>query len=335
MAAALTLVHAAPSGASLYLFDRSENKFTGKGTVGCAIVGNAKTHQHQLLCYSDNKAPICTATISAANDFRYTVSQGPCYGSFTSDTKAVWSVSFRSEAEATHFAAQIGLSFWACQGRPPNNILHYDVCVGSGSEGLANGDHIAIRYTGWYVKENDKGLLCLGDVFDASPGTDKVKLQLGLGSLSHGLEAGLLGMKRDGRRVVVLPPARSDSPPQACVYLVDLCKVKRESSAASVSLPIPLPYGKPEPAVDEVSNSSFGSCAVLDPAKRDVLKRLSAQGGHPVFPGMDIPPQPTLSHLPIAPHANSDGASFSPYLSNRTTAQVPAAPAAQPPPCSA
>lgn len=50
------------------------------------------------------------------------------------------------------------------------------------------------------------------------------------GSLSHGLEAGLLGMKRDGRRVVVLPPARSDSPPQACVYLVDLCKVKREVS---------------------------------------------------------------------------------------------------------
>ena len=46
--------------------------------------------------------------------------------------------------------------------------------------GISHGDYVAIKYTGWYVKEDDQGMPMLGDICDPPKGNDKLfKFQMG------------------------------------------------------------------------------------------------------------------------------------------------------------
>ena len=56
------------------------------------------------------------------------------------------------------------------------------------------------------------------------------------GVVCQGVETGMVGMKKDSRRVIVLPPAYSAAPLQPCVYVIELHKVKWEVCAAAAAV---------------------------------------------------------------------------------------------------
>jgi hypothetical protein len=116
---------------------------------------------------------------------------------------------------------------------------------------ITNGDAVMIRYTGWLEADSK-----LGGVFDSN--TDKGKpfrMILGAGKVIKGWEQGLLGMKKEGRRVLVIPPSLgygvNGAPPvippnSILIFDVELLKIKRGETSKAAT---------PEPAVVIVSLS--------------------------------------------------------------------------------
>jgi len=78
-----------------------------------------------------------------------------------------------------------------------------DLVVGEG-EPVAEGDYVEIAYSAWHV-DADGGR---GDEIASSVGAgEPARLLLGAGMVNEGLDRGLLGMRPDGVRRVVVPPA--------------------------------------------------------------------------------------------------------------------------------
>jgi FKBP-type peptidyl-prolyl cis-trans isomerase len=76
----------------------------------------------------------------------------------------------------------------------PSGLYWQDLVVGIGEEALA-GDSVTVHYTGW---------LHDGTVFDSSVGGDP--RQFLLSDLIPGWQEGILGMKVEGTRKLVIPP---------------------------------------------------------------------------------------------------------------------------------
>lgn len=115
------------------------------------------------------------------------------------------------------------------QGDPPGRLVKKDLVKGSGP-GAEPGDVISVQYVGvsWST----------GQQFDASwdRGREPFTFPLGAGQVIPGWDRGLAGMKRGGRRVLVIPPdmaygdagAGSDiAPNETLIFVVDLEKIGR------------------------------------------------------------------------------------------------------------
>jgi len=80
---------------------------------------------------------------------------------------------------------------------PTDTVGVQDTVVGTGKEAAA-GSTVTVNYT---------GALTDGTVFDSSiPRGEPFVFKLGEGKVIPGWEAGLLGMKEGGKRVLVIPP---------------------------------------------------------------------------------------------------------------------------------
>lgn len=78
-----------------------------------------------------------------------------------------------------------------------------DLVVGDGDP-VAEGDYVEIAYSAWHV-DADGGR---GDEIASSDGAgEPARLLLGAGMVNEGLDRGLLGMRPEGVRRVVVPPA--------------------------------------------------------------------------------------------------------------------------------
>lgn len=87
----------------------------------------------------------------------------------------------------------------APQGEPPAELVIRDIVAGKGPKAKA-GDELSMQYVGvsWST----------GQQFDASwdRGAEPFPLQLGAGMVIPGWDQGLVGLRKGGRRLLIIPP---------------------------------------------------------------------------------------------------------------------------------
>ncbi|XP_073170004.1 FK506-binding protein 15 isoform X9 [Lepidochelys kempii] len=306
-ASAVPLVFVATA---VHAFRYTNGQYVKQGKYGAAVVGNHATKEYKILLYINQQQQVTVARIHPG--FVLTV-QPNNYSTFYDDQRQNWSIMFESEKAAMDFSKQLCIA--KCNSIPSlDSVVYQDLVVGEG-QGLEVGDSLEVAYTGWLFQNNG-----LGQVFDSNVNKDKLlRLKLGSGKVIKGWEEGMMGMKKGGRRLLIIPPAwayesqgvasriPSDS---TLVFEVEVKRVKlvkesgtdghsigsRDSSASSpvpnsdsfsadpVGLPpstIPLKPG--EPAVRTKSNSINEQLANPDVAKAKLISRM-AKMGQPMLP---------------------------------------------------
>jgi len=111
-------------------------------------------------------------------------------------------------------------------GKPPKGLQQVNLVEGSGPAVKA-GDTIKAHYVGlaWST----------GQEFDASWDREEtIEVEVGAGNVIEGWDRGLVGMKKGGRRVLVIPPGQAygeqGQPPaigpnETLVFVIDAVKV--------------------------------------------------------------------------------------------------------------
>ena len=121
-------------------------------------------------------------------------------------------------------AASLLLAF-APAGDPPAELLVRDIKRGKGRRARA-GDTLTMQYVGvsWST----------GEQFDASwDAGQPFPFQLGAGMVIQGWDQGLVGMRKGGRRLLVIPPdlgygpqgSGPIGPSETLIFVVDLVEI--------------------------------------------------------------------------------------------------------------
>ncbi|KFW06271.1 FK506-binding protein 15, partial [Fulmarus glacialis] len=299
---------------AVHAYRYTNGQYLKQGKYGAAVVGNHATKEYRILLYISQQQQIATARIHPG--FILTV-QPNNYSTFYDDQRQNWSIMFESEKAAMDFSKQVCIA--KCNSTPVlDSVLYQDLSLGEG-QGAEGGDSLEIAYTGWLFQNNG-----LGQVFDSNVNKDKLlRLKLGSGRVIKGWEEGMMGMKKGGRRYLIIPPAWAYGaqgvagrvpPDSTLVFEVEVRRVKlvKECSGSdgqSVSsrdspAPSPVPNSdgfsadtgllppstippKPgEPAVRAKSNSISEQLAVSgnpDVAKAKLISRM-AKMGQPMLP---------------------------------------------------
>jgi peptidylprolyl isomerase len=111
-------------------------------------------------------------------------------------------------------------------GSPPRKLVKEDIVKGTGP-GAKKGDTVVVNYVGMNFSN--------GQEFDASWDSGATfPVQLGTGSVIAGWEKGLIGIKKGGRRKLVIPPELGygaqgyppDIPPnETLVFVIDAVSI--------------------------------------------------------------------------------------------------------------
>ncbi|XP_067164917.1 FK506-binding protein 15 isoform X3 [Apteryx mantelli] len=296
---------------AVHAYRYTNGQYLKQGKYGAAVVGNHATKEYRILLYISQQQQIATARIHPG--FILTV-QPNNYSTFYDDQRQNWSIMFESEKAAMDFSKQVCIA--KCNSSPVfDSVLQQDLLLGEG-QGVEGGDSLEIAYTGWLFQNNG-----IGQVFDSNVNKDKLlRLKLGSGKVIKGWEEGMMGMKKGGRRYLIIPPAWAYGaqgvagrvpPDSTLVFEVEVRRVKlvKEGSGSdgqSVSsrdslAPSPVPNSdgfsadpvlfppstvppKPgEPAVRAKSNSISEQLANPDVAKAKLISRM-AKMGQPMLP---------------------------------------------------
>ncbi|XP_028918333.1 FK506-binding protein 15 isoform X2 [Ornithorhynchus anatinus] len=313
-----TLPGAAPSGAPMVLVATAvhayrylNGQYVKQGKFGAAVLGNHTAKEYRILIYISQQQPVTTARIHP--NFELTV-QPNNYSTFYDDQRQNWSIMFESEKTAGDFSKQICIA--KCNSNSSlDTVLSQDLLVGEGVA-VEAGDSLEVAYTGWLFQNHG-----LGQVFDSTTNKDKLlRLKLGSRKVIKGWEDGMLGMKKGGKRFLIIPPAWAYGseglggriPSDAVLaFEVEVRRVKfakdpgsdgqssicsRDSASPSPSpstnrlctdpvvLPSPsVPFKPGEPAVRNKSNSISEQLANPDVAKTKLISRM-AKMGQPMLP---------------------------------------------------
>ncbi|KAM6244083.1 FK506-binding protein 15 isoform 2-T2 [Porphyrio hochstetteri] len=296
---------------AVHAYRYTNGQYLKQGKYGAAVVGNHATKEYRIILYISQQQQIATARIHPG--FVLTV-QPNNYSTFYDDQRQNWSIMFESEKAAMDFSRQVCIA--KCNSSPVlDSVLYQDLLLGEG-QGVEGGDSLEIAYTGWLFQNNG-----LGQVFDSNINKDKLlRLRLGSGKVIKGWEEGMMGMKKGGRRYLIIPPAWAYGaqgvagrvpPDSTLAFEVEVRRVKlaKESSGSdgqSLSsrdspAPSPVPNSdgfsadagllppstippKPgEPAVRAKSNSISEQLANPDVAKAKLISRM-AKMGQPMLP---------------------------------------------------
>ncbi|XP_017731469.1 PREDICTED: FK506-binding protein 15 isoform X2 [Rhinopithecus bieti] len=244
------------------------------------------------------------------------------YSTFYDDQKQNWSIMFESEKAAVEFNKQVCIA--KCNSTSSlDAVLSQDLIVAEGPA-VEVGDSLEVAYTGWLFQNH-----VLGQVFDSTANKDKLlRLKLGSGKVIKGWEDGMLGMKKGGKRLLIVPPACAvgsegvigwtQATDSILVFEVEVRRVKfardsgsdghsvssRDSAAPSpipgadslsadpvVSPPTSIPFKSGESALRTKSNSLSEQLAINtspDAVKAKLISRM-AKMGQPMLP--ILPPQ--------------------------------------------
>jgi peptidylprolyl isomerase len=110
-------------------------------------------------------------------------------------------------------------------GTPPDKLITKDIKEGTGQP-AKNGQSVTVNYVGHNWSNNEE--------FDTSWGKEAFTFTLGDGNVIKGWDQGVVGMKKGGRRLLIIPPdlgygeSGSGSIPanETLIFVVDLKKIE-------------------------------------------------------------------------------------------------------------
>ncbi|XP_014672144.1 PREDICTED: FK506-binding protein 15-like [Priapulus caudatus] len=217
---ALAVLYAVATNVFKYI----DGQFAKQGRLGAAILG-ATGEFHKLLLYMGKQQTVTQAVIGRT--FAFTV-QANNYANFYDDQRQSWSLMFDSTQNAIAFAKQV--AFAKANSGKEQGLVMQDLIPGEGG-GLEVDDSAEVRYTGWLMVNHVQG-----PQFDSNVSADKnFRLKMGRGKVIKGWEEGMIGMKKGGRRLLIIPPSLGYGthgmgtrvPPNSTLILdVELIKVK-------------------------------------------------------------------------------------------------------------
>uniref|UniRef100_A0A8C7J6E7 peptidylprolyl isomerase n=1 Tax=Oncorhynchus kisutch TaxID=8019 RepID=A0A8C7J6E7_ONCKI len=186
---------------AIHAFKYLNGQYQKQGKLGAAVLGNHTTKEYKLLLYASQQKQVTAATIHVG--FVFTV-QPSNYCTFYDDQRQNWSLMFDTDKAAVDFCKEVCLA--KVNSAPSlDMVVVQDLTLGEG-QGVENGDSLEVAYTGWLLQNH-----AIGQVFDSNLNKDKLlRLKLGTGKVMKGWEEGMLGMRKSGRRLVVIPPSLGD-----------------------------------------------------------------------------------------------------------------------------
>ncbi|XP_053276467.1 FK506-binding protein 15 isoform X1 [Pleuronectes platessa] len=324
---------ASPSGAPAVLFATAvqafryiNGQYVKQGKLGAAALGNHTTKEYKLLLYLSQQKQVTTAKIHMG--FVFTV-QPNHYCTFYDDQRQNWSLMFESEKASSDFCKEVCLAK-VNSAASLDAVVVQDLSLGEG-QGVENGDSLEVVYTGWLLQNHT-----IGQMFDSNQNKDKLlRLKIGAGKVIKGWEEGMLGMKKAGHRLIVIPPnlAYGSKGVPNCVpanstliFEAELRRVKfakdsgsdrASASSRDSAAPSPAPSvenltaesavqmtvsgpGRPgEPQLRAKSNSLSEQLANPDASKAKLISRM-AKMGQPMLPfltGVASQPESSDSEL--------------------------------------
>uniref|UniRef100_A0AAQ5YE03 peptidylprolyl isomerase n=1 Tax=Amphiprion ocellaris TaxID=80972 RepID=A0AAQ5YE03_AMPOC len=315
-------------------------QYVKQGKLGAAVLGSHTTKEYKLLLYLSQQKQVAAAKIHVG--FVFTV-QPNNYCSFYDDQRQNWSLMFESDKTAVDFCKEICLAK-ANSSSSLDTVVVQDLSLGEG-QGVENGDSLEVVYTGWLLQNHT-----IGQMFDSNQNKDKLlRLKIGAGKVIKGWEEGMLGMQKEGSRLIVIPPnlaygskgvpnrVPSDS---TLIFEAELRRVKfskdsgsdrTSASSRDSAAPSPAPStapsvqnatpeppvqaaasgpGRPgEPLLRAKSNSLSEQLANPDATKAKLISRM-AKMGQPMLPFM----------TEVAGHPESSDSELEPYSYTQTSA---------------
>ncbi|XP_058379787.1 FK506-binding protein 15 isoform X2 [Diceros bicornis minor] len=294
-------------------------QYVKQGKFGAAVLGDHTAREYRILLYISQQQRVTVARIHP--NFELMVRPNN-YSTFYDDQRQNWSIMFESEKAAVEFNKQVCIA--RCNSASSlDAVLSQDLVVAEGPA-VEVGDSLEVAYTGWLFQNH-----VLGQVFDSTANKDKLlRLKLGSGKVIKSWEDGMLGMKKGGKRLLIIPPACAagsegeigwtQSTDSILVFEVEIRRVKfardsgsdghsvssRDSAAPSpipgadnlsadpiVSPPTSVPFKSGEPALRSKSNSLSEQLTMNtnpDTVKAKLISRM-AKMGQPMLP--ILPPQ--------------------------------------------
>uniref|UniRef100_A0A2K6MNW1 peptidylprolyl isomerase n=1 Tax=Rhinopithecus bieti TaxID=61621 RepID=A0A2K6MNW1_RHIBE len=304
---------------AVHAYRYTNGQYVKQGKFGAAVLGNHTAREYRILLYISQQQPVTVARIHV--NFELMVRPNN-YSTFYDDQKQNWSIMFESEKAAVEFNKQVCIA--KCNSTSSlDAVLSQDLIVAEGPA-VEVGDSLEVAYTGWLFQNH-----VLGQVFDSTANKDKLlRLKLGSGKVIKGWEDGMLGMKKGGKRLLIVPPACAvgsegvigwtQATDSILVFEVEVRRVKfardsgsdghsvssRDSAAPSpipgadslsadpvVSPPTSIPFKSGESALRTKSNSLSEQLAINtspDAVKAKLISRM-AKMGQPMLP--ILPPQ--------------------------------------------
>ncbi|XP_061624275.1 FK506-binding protein 15-like isoform X7 [Phyllopteryx taeniolatus] len=107
---------------------------------------------------------------------------------------------FESEKSSTDFCKEVCLAK-ANSCDVLDAVVTQDLSLGEG-QAVQYGDSLEVTYRGWLLQNHT-----IGQMFDSNQKKDKLlRLKIGAGKVIQGWENGLLGIRKAGCRLIVVPP---------------------------------------------------------------------------------------------------------------------------------
>ncbi|XP_036382664.1 FK506-binding protein 15-like isoform X2 [Megalops cyprinoides] len=203
-AAPATQKAAPPSGAPTVLYATAvhayryvNGQYLKQGKLGAAVLGSHANREYKILIYASQQKQVTAARIHPG--FLFTV-QPSNYCTFYDDQRQNWSVMFESEKAVMDFCKEVCVA----KGNSAPSldvVVVQDLVLGEG-QAVENGDTLEVAYTGWLLHNHS-----IGQMFDSNLNKEKLlRVKLGAGKVIKGWEEGMQGMKKGGRRLLMVPP---------------------------------------------------------------------------------------------------------------------------------
>ena len=281
----------------------------------------------QLLVFTKAGAAV---EMALGADFALTV-QNELYGSFYDASGQNWSLLFKSADAVAQFAVQVAAGKLRAGGA--RDVVVQELVVGTaGKLAIDAGDTVGVKYTGYLVNADGSR----GAQFDGNDNSAGVlKIKMGDGGVIAGLERGLRGMRKGGRRLLVIPPqlgyggagSPSHGVPADATLAFDVAVTKLKSRDPNAT---PAASAAASPSASRRSRANTSE----QDQKADLVARM-ARLGQASVPGTDLPQaqqqqqQPQPQAAVAAAYADAAATTISAATANAGSRAVPAAAAAR------
>ena len=195
----------------------------------------------------------------------------------------------------------------AAQTNAQPGLVVQDLVAGAGERGVGTGDQVKVKYSMYLTSPTHPKAVgaLVGHV-----GSDEKPKQVKVGGKKElvGVEAGLMGMRKGGRRFLVIPPhlgyggqqAGSIPPHSTLLVEVTCIKIKHSGDTTSAPSPSPTPTPTPTPSLPTPSLPAPGGAPLPPPSptpsddddvqRRDLTRKMAHMGFKmPGLPGATDP----------------------------------------------